>query len=222
VVVNRTAERARRLALSLGARTADPGALSGEISRADLLLSSTGASGFAVPSSAVRPRAGRPLVVLDLAVPRDVAPVVGARAGVTYVDLETLRSTGPMASDDEVRAAAAIVAGELRKHLEQQRQRAVTPTVTALRARANQVIDAELRRIEVRLPGLDDTSRREVAGAVRRAVEKVGARLAADLLARGAGQVMDTMCTLPSQGPASSGGQRLSHAIDQLESPQVS
>jgi glutamyl-tRNA reductase len=173
VVVNRTAERARRLALSLGARTADPGALSGEISRADLLLSSTGASGFAVPSSAVRPRAGRPLVVLDLAVRRDVAPVVGARAGVTYVDLQTLRSTGPMASDDEVRAAAAIVAGELRRHLEQQRQRAVTPTVTALRARANQVIDAELRRIEARLPGLDDTSRREVAGAVRRAVEKV-------------------------------------------------
>jgi hydroxymethylbilane synthase len=53
------------------------------------------------------------------------------------------------------------------------------------------------------------------------AAEEVGARLAADLLARGAGQLMDTMCTLPSQAPASSGRQRLSHAIDQLESPQV-
>ena len=49
----------------------------------------------------------------------------------------------------------------------------MAPTVTALRARANQVVDAELARLDARLPGLDDAVRSEVADAVRRAVEKV-------------------------------------------------
>ena len=53
------------------------------------------------------------LVVLDIALPRDVDPVVRERSGVTYVDLDTLRTAGAMVSDDEVRAAAAIVADEL-------------------------------------------------------------------------------------------------------------
>jgi glutamyl-tRNA reductase len=50
---------------------------------------------------------------------------------------------------------------------------AVAPTVTALRSKANQVVDAELLRLDGRLPSLDPTTRAEVAGAVRRAVEKV-------------------------------------------------
>src|SRR5439155_9554682 len=55
----------------------------------------------------------------------------------------------------------------------EQQRLAVAPTVTALRARANQVIDAELARLDGRLPALDPAHRREVADAVRRAVEKV-------------------------------------------------
>ena len=78
-----------------------------------------------------------------------------------------------MVSDDEVRAASAIVADELADHLAEQQRLAVAPTVTALRARANQVIEGELRRLDGRLPDLDPAARSEVADAVRRAVEKV-------------------------------------------------
>ena len=78
-----------------------------------------------------------------------------------------------MVSEEEVRAATAIVADEVRAYLAEQQQLAVAPTVTALRARANQVIDGELARLDGRLPGLDDAVRREVGDAVRRAVEKV-------------------------------------------------
>ena len=78
-----------------------------------------------------------------------------------------------MVSDDEVRAATAIVAHELGEYLAEQQQLAVAPTVTALRARANQVIEQELARLHGRLPSIDDSVRREVADAVRRAVEKV-------------------------------------------------
>jgi glutamyl-tRNA reductase len=92
---------------------------------------------------------------------------------VTYVDLDALRADGAMVSDDEVAGAIAVVAEELAGYLAQQQALAVAPTVSALRARATQVIDAELSRLDARLPSLDNVTRAEVGAAVRRAVEKV-------------------------------------------------
>ncbi len=173
VIANRGVERAQRLAASLDASAIPLSGLPHAIARADLLVSSTGATGLVIELDAVRPRRGRPLVVLDLALPRDVDPGVGELRDVTYVALDALRDSGAMVSDAEVSAAAAIIAEELAGYLAQQQQLAVAPTVTALRARANQVVDVELARLDTRLPGLDPVARREVAGAVRRAVEKL-------------------------------------------------
>ena len=173
VVANRTADRAVRLARTLAARWVPLSDISREVADADVLISSTGATGLVIEADTIRPRSGRPLVVLDLALPRDVDPAVGSEPGISYVDLEALRAGGAMVSDEEVAAAAAIVAEELRHYLDEQQRLAVAPTVTALRARANQVIDSELERLDARLPSLDEVQRREVADAVRRAVEKV-------------------------------------------------
>ena len=84
-----------------------------------------------------------------------------------------LSADGAMVSDAEVAAASDVVAEELAGYLAQQQALAVAPTVTALRAKATQVIEAELLRLDARLPALDDTTRAEVADSVRRAVEKV-------------------------------------------------
>ena len=173
VVANRSIERAERLAAALGGRAIGLGDLEAHLAGADLLVSSTGASGLVVDAEAIAPRDGRPLVVLDLALPRDVSPAVGDRPAVSYVDIEALRSRGAMVSDEDVRAATAIVSAELGRYLAEQQQLAVAPTVTALRARANQVIEAELSRLDGRLPGLDSGVRAALADAVRRAVEKV-------------------------------------------------
>jgi glutamyl-tRNA reductase len=172
-VANRSAERARRLADSVGGRAVAMDDLPAEISNADLLVSATGAIGLVLPASSIRPRAGRPLVIVDIALPRDVDPAVAARPEVTYLDLDSVRKDGAMVSETEVQAAAAIVDAELGGYLAIQQQLAVAPTVTALRSKANQVVDAELLRLDGRLPSLDPTTRAEVAGAVRRAVEKV-------------------------------------------------
>lgn len=173
VIANRGAERAHRLAASLNARAIGLGQLPEAIADADLLISSTGSTGLVVERSAITNRSGRPLVVLDLALPRDVDPAVSAEPEVSYVDLDALRASGAAVSEIEVRAASAILAQELSAYLGEQHQLAVAPTVTALRARANQVIDAELARLYARLPDADAQVRREVADAVRRAVEKV-------------------------------------------------
>jgi glutamyl-tRNA reductase len=173
IVANRGADRAERVAASIGARAVGLGELPAAIAGADLLISSTGATGLVVDVASIGERAERPLVVLDLALPHDVDPAVGTEPGVTYIDLEALRSSGAVVSDQEVEAANAILAEELGGYLSGQQQLAVAPTVTALRARANQVIDAELARLYARLPSADAQTRREVADAVRRAVEKV-------------------------------------------------
>ena len=172
VIANRSAERGQRLADSLEARFVGLDDLADEIAACDLLISSTGATGIVVEQAMIAGRT-RPIVVLDLALPRDVDPSVATLPGVTYIDLDALRAGGASVSDDEVAAATAIVAAELAGYLAEQQRLAVAPTVTALRARANQVIDAELARMDARLPGLESSVRAEVADAVRRAVEKV-------------------------------------------------
>jgi glutamyl-tRNA reductase len=110
VVANRSPERAARLATALDGRAAPLTDLAQEIGSADLLISSTGSTGIVVEAETVGDRTVRPLAVLDLALPRDVDPAVAVQRGVTYVDLEALRSAGAMVSDAEVSAATAIVA----------------------------------------------------------------------------------------------------------------
>src|SRR4051794_40200826 len=114
VVANRSPERAARLAAALDGRAAPLSDLAQEIGSADLLVSSTGSTGIVVEAELVGDRSERPLVVLDLALPRDVDPAVAVVRGVTYVDLEALRTAGAMVSDAEVGSASAIVAQELR------------------------------------------------------------------------------------------------------------
>jgi glutamyl-tRNA reductase len=173
VIANRGVERAERLAASVGGRAIGLDQLAAAIDEAELVISSTGATGVVIEADHVGPRAQRPLTVLDLALPRDVDPSVTSLPGVTYLDLDALRSSGAAVSDAEIAAATAIVAQELSGYLGEQQQLAVAPTVTALRARANQVIENELSRLYGRLPEADESVRREVADAVRRAVEKV-------------------------------------------------
>jgi glutamyl-tRNA reductase len=177
-VVNRTPERGERLAASVGGRAVLPEQLSEVLTDADLLVSCTGAVGTVVSSSAVRAamqaRKDRPLFVLDLALPRDVDVDARTVPGVTVVDLEGLRSV--LEDEDlahDIEAARRIVTDEVGAFLARQRSERVAPTVVALRARAQEVVDAELARLRSRLPDLDERAAREVESAVARVVDKL-------------------------------------------------
>ncbi len=175
VVANRTLENAERLAGSLEGRAIGLDGLEQALVDADVVVSSTGATGMVlgcpVVERAVARRGGRPLALLDLALPRDVDPGVRDLPGVTLVDLEQLGQvlSGTSAGAD-VEAVRAIVAEEVGKFLAWQRATRVAPTVAALRARADSVVQAELDRLGGRLPGLSDRERGEVEQAVRRVV----------------------------------------------------
>jgi glutamyl-tRNA reductase len=120
-------------------------------------------------------RAGRPLVVCDLGLPRDVDPAVAGVEGVTVVDLIALqrRLGGDAGVGRSVASARELVAEEAQSYLAAQRSAEVTPTVTALRRRASEVVDAELLRLTSRLPDLEDGVREEFGRTVRRVVDKL-------------------------------------------------
>jgi glutamyl-tRNA reductase len=174
VIVNRTMQRAERLAASVGGRAVPLEWLPGAVADADVVVSCTGAVGTMVPASALSGRGDHPLVALDLALPRDIDPAARSLPGVTVVDLETLHGVlegAEVAAD--VEAVRRIVTEEVGRYLSRQRAGRVAPTVVALRARAQQVVDAELTRLLGRLPDADERTTREVRQAVERVVDKL-------------------------------------------------
>jgi glutamyl-tRNA reductase len=180
VLANRGRDRAERLAASLRAstsiRVAALDTLADEIAGADLVVAATGAIGQILPydlvETAISGRAGRDLALVDLALPRDVDPAVAGLPGVHYVDLEAVKAaTASAEADDHVAHARFIVAEEVNATVAARRAVAVAPTVAALRARAAEVVQAELTRLDGRLPDLEPGVRAEVAHAVHRVVQ---------------------------------------------------
>lgn len=185
VIGSRTHTSAQRLATTLGGRAVELADVAGELVDADVLVSCTGASGIVVSTesvaTAMQRRDGRPMAVVDLALPRDVDPGVAALPGVHVVDLALLQgeraaagepTAGPVAADD-ISAAHAMIEAEAALLRAEQQAAAVAPTVSALRSQAAEVVDAELLRLSSRLPDLDPRSRREIARTVRRVVDKL-------------------------------------------------
>jgi len=183
VVVNRSPARAERLAEVTAAngtpaRAAELPVLAVELAGADVLVACTGAIGTVVDhapvAAAMAGRTGRPLAVCDLGLPRDVDPRVAALPGVAMVDLAALqRRLTAQAPGGAIEAAQELVAEEAQAYLAAQRSAEVTPTVTALRRRASEVVDGELLRLDSRLPELDEAVREEFARTVRRVVDKL-------------------------------------------------
>ncbi|MEV5974203.1 glutamyl-tRNA reductase [Streptomyces sp. NPDC051921] len=185
VVANRTAARADRLveiltepgSTGVAARAVEMVAVGDELTRADIVVSCTGATGLVLTGEAVETATHartEPLHLLDLAMPRDIDAAAHRMPGVRLVDIESLAEASadaPMAADvDQVRG---IVSDEVAAFGAAQRAAHITPTVVALRAMAADVVAGEVARLEGRLPGLDDKQRAEITQTVRRVVDKL-------------------------------------------------
>jgi glutamyl-tRNA reductase len=173
-IVNRTPERAERLASRVDGRPLAMVALDSAIREADLVVSCTGAVGTVVTAASLSDRGGRPVFVLDLALPRDVEPSAAALPGVTVANLDSLRDVlAGAAVEHDIEAVRHIVTDEVGSYLAKQRADRVAPTVVALRERAQQVVDAELTRLLGRLPQADEAVTRELRTTVERVVDKL-------------------------------------------------
>jgi len=220
VVANRTRQRGERLAATVGGQAADMSGLTDLIAAADLVVTCTGAADHVITAEMVRtalnrrPEGRRPesrgsgpgearfaqaarpsVVLLDLAMPRDVEPAVADLPGVVLTDLATVAGEGQAlrsrdgwagdgsvddgrVSEDGVGEVRRIIAEELAAHRSASRAASVSPTVVALRAKAASVVDAELARLAGRLGGVsgpvtDGTVMDEVAKSMRRVTDKL-------------------------------------------------
>jgi glutamyl-tRNA reductase len=173
VVLNRTADRADRLATEYAVRSAPLSAIEAEVARADIVVACAGARGVLVTREAVAAAPG-PIALVDLALPHDIDPSVGELPGVRLVTLvelgEELRGSEAGA---EVEAVRAIVNDEVEAFLSARRHSGLTPTVVALRTMATGVVEAEMERLERRLPGIDDAARAEVRQTLGRVADKL-------------------------------------------------
>ena len=172
-ITNRGAARADRLAEAYGATAVPFRALDQAIAAADIVVCATASTEPVLTADMLIGRE-QPLVVLDLAVPRDVAPGVGELPGVTVVDIDSLaasRRTLPAAA--ETAAVEQIVAAEVEHFLSWLRGAEVAPTVAALRTRAEDVVSAELRKLSARRPEFTDEQRADVSRTLHRVVQQL-------------------------------------------------
>lgn len=177
-VVNRSTARAERLASQYAGHAVPLDDLTEQIGRADIVISCTGSSGTLIDRTTVAAaRAGgvtHPVAFIDLALPHDVAADVVEVEGVTRIGLAELAELlqGGI-TGREVQEVRRILGEEVTAFLAARRQASVTPTVVALRSMATSVVDAEMTRLETRLPDLDPALLEEIRHAVRRVADKL-------------------------------------------------
>ncbi len=180
LVTSRTAGRAKELAADLGGEPVPFAELARAMAESDIVITSTAAPEFLVGrrevAAAAGDRDGRPLLLIDIAVPRDIDPVVRELPGVHLYDIDDLQGQveeNLNARRNEASKVERIVEEGVERFVEWQRGRGVVPTVAALRARADAVREAELERTLRRLNGLSPRQRRSVEAMANALVKKL-------------------------------------------------
>jgi glutamyl-tRNA reductase len=171
VVSSRTLESAEELAERVGGRAAAFDAVAVELIDADLVLSATRCPYPILHAEAVQPRT-KPLVLVDVAVPRDLDPAIGELKGCTLFDIDAL-GEGLVGREEDVRQAEEIVAQEAARFAEWRRSRGAAGAIRDLRRRAETIRAEELARAEARLAELSPRERKTVETLTAQIVNKL-------------------------------------------------
>ena len=175
-VTSRTHERATQLAERFESRAVQFAQLADELDQADVVVSATSSPDQILSRDQVRDRKGRPLFVIDLAVPRDVDPEV-AQLDDCYLydidDLEAVVSESMSGRWREAERAESITTHEARRFSDWQASRDVVPAIASLRERAESIRSGELAKAESRLEGLSEAERRTVESLTTQIVNKL-------------------------------------------------
>lgn len=179
-VVNRTWERAVELAGVCAGRAEPLDRLASLLAEVDLLVTTTGAQelilGHAHIDEVLDARGGRPLVIVDVAVPRDVDPRAAELPGVTLHDMDDIGAfveTERAGRRREVAEVERILDAEVARYQALRSAQEVAPLITALRVRADEIRRGELERYRSRLAGLDDETRAAVEALTKGIVNTV-------------------------------------------------
>jgi glutamyl-tRNA reductase len=180
VVANRSRDRAVELAERVGGRAIGLDGVRDALVGADVLLASTGATDVLLERSeieaAMARREGRALLIVDIAVPRNVDPGVGQVFGVTLLDIDGLKAFAAQSLEQrrqEIGKVREIITAELDRFRLERSAREVAPLISSMRARAEELRGAELERFRSRLAALDPDERDAVDALTRGLVNKL-------------------------------------------------
>jgi len=171
VVSSRTLESAQELADRLRGRAAPFDAIALELIDADLVISATRCPYPILHAGAVQQRT-KPLVLIDIAVPRDLDPEIARVEGCRLFDIDAL-GEGLVGREEDVREAERIVAEEAARFADWVRSRDAAPAIAALRRRAEEIRSEELARAENRLTSLSERDRKTVETLTSQIVNKL-------------------------------------------------
>jgi glutamyl-tRNA reductase len=167
-IANRSITRAEGLAGRYGASGRPLADLPALLAASDVVVSCTAAQEYVIQTDDVRcamTGRDRPLLLLDLAVPRDIAPAAGQVAGVRLYavdDLQAICAANRAARASEIDRAEALIGAAVQRFESWRRARQATPTIRALRDRAEAIRASEVERMLARLPGLGDSDREAI------------------------------------------------------------
>jgi glutamyl-tRNA reductase len=179
VVANRTPARALELAGRLGGQAVGFEQLASELERADVVIASTRSPRMVLSANDVAAaiqRRRRPLLFIDIAVPRDLDPAIGRLEGCHLYDVDDLGLAAAHGRADrlrEIERAEEIVALEVARLREWRLSLRVIPTITQLRQLAEEIRMAELKHAEGRLGALSERQRRAVEALTQQIVNKL-------------------------------------------------
>jgi glutamyl-tRNA reductase len=173
--------RSRGAQISLVANSKTEGErIEEQLAEVDVVIASTNAPGLVLEAASVaeqlRGRRGRRLVLVDLAVPRDLDPAIGGLDGCYLYDIDDLEQIVVETLSlrrREAERAEAIVAGEAEKFHEWHASLDVVPAIASLRARAEEIRETELQKAEALLERLDESQRRAVEAVTAQIVNKL-------------------------------------------------
>ncbi|MEE8374450.1 MAG: glutamyl-tRNA reductase [Dehalococcoidia bacterium] len=179
-VSSRSLSSAQDLAADLGAQSARIEDLRSQMEMADIMITCTGAPHYVVYADLVEvvmsSRADRPLVIVDIAVPRDVEPQVGEIDGVLMYDIDDLDEVSEAnraARQREVDRAMLIVDDELEKFLARWQELEAKPVISALSRMADGVRQRQLEIALKKLPSLSPEEREVVEAMTKAVVSKI-------------------------------------------------
>tara|TARA_B100000073_G_scaffold346923_1_gene359631 strand:- start:1938 stop:3164 length:1227 start_codon:yes stop_codon:yes gene_type:complete len=179
--INRSFERAHELAKRIDAEAIPFEKINEALSSCDVLLTST-ASDSAIFDRArletiMDGRKGKELLIIDIAVPRDVDPAAASIDGITLFDIDALWSfctkNSLISNDGAYLEAREIISEEVVRYLEQQSARQVAPLIAGFRNSAEEIRQAELKRFESRLASLSEEQRNTVESLTQGILGKI-------------------------------------------------
>jgi glutamyl-tRNA reductase len=179
-VTNRTYERAAQLAAAFRGTAIAFEQLFEHLPKADIVISSTGAAGYIVNKEHVAKilsaRRNRPVFFVDIAVPRDIDPLVNELDNAFVYDIDDLGQVVEANKKQRAREAVwaeEIVQEEVQKTMRRLASRDLVPTIVALEDRLNAIRAGEIERYQSRLVNLTPEQRQAVEALTRGIMNKI-------------------------------------------------